>query len=390
PVFFMLVEFKKLAVLHVALNPVTGAWSVMRGLAQAQAASGIYKATGLGVIADSRWPALYRDELEKSGLTHYLAPTPKMFGTAQYFWQRLKRPPIDRWVDDLMARSGADHCIVHFHNAWISGIFLPLICVQQKRATAVATFHGVNALFQGEPLRQRLHQWMTKRLERHHATLTSVDRANLSRAQTVLGMDPKSFQVVPNGVTDTGRRGCPSLANPGSFTVGHVGNIVPAKGWQMVVDAARKLRETGRDVRVILAGRGSEAELAQAMARQNEGWLSYEGFVANPREMVLPKVDALVLMSEQEGLPMAIIEALSMGVPVIATAVGGVPEAVIHGQNGLLVERSVEALAAAIQSLAASQERLRQMSINARRIFEERFEISRVVAMYDKVYRKKE
>src|ERR1700723_2805341 len=206
---------------------------------------------------------------------------------------------------------------------------------------------------------------MTRRLERHHATLTSVDRANLSRAQTILGMDPKSFQVVPNGVTDTGRRGCPSLANPGSFTVGHVGNIVPAKGWQMVVDAARKLREAGRDVRVILAGRGAEAELAQAMARQNEGWLSYEGFVANPREMVLPKVDALVLMSEQEGLPMAIIEALSMGVPVIATAVGGVPEAVVHGQNGLLVERSVEALAAAIQSLAAGQERLRQMSINA-------------------------
>jgi glycosyltransferase involved in cell wall biosynthesis len=75
---------------------------------------------------------------------------------------------------------------------------------------------------------------------------------------------------------------------------------------------------------------------------------------------------------------------------VIATAVGGIPEAVIDGQNGLLVERSVEALAAAIQLLATGQERLRQMSIHARRIFEERFEISRVVALYDKVYRKKE
>ena len=71
------------------------------------------------------------------------------------------------------------------------------------------------------------------------------------------------------------------------------------------------------------------------MARE-QAWrvaILLKGFVANPREMVLPKVDALVLMSEQEGLPMAIIEALSMGVPVIATAVGGVPEAVIDGQK---------------------------------------------------------
>jgi glycosyltransferase involved in cell wall biosynthesis len=383
----MLADSKNLAVLHVALNPVTGAWSVMRGLASAQAASGIYQAAGLGVVIDSRWPALYTEELQGSGLAHYVAHTPKMFGTAQYFWQFLQRPPIDQWVADLLARSGASHCIVHFHNAWISGIFLPLASVQRKRATVVATFHGVNALFQGEPLRQRLHQWITRRLERHGATLTSVDRANLWRAQHVLGMDPKIFHVVPNGITDTGRRGCPSLTKPGIFTVGHVGNIVPAKGWQMVVDAARRLRETGCDVRVILAGRGSEADLAQAMAKQDAGWLTYEGFVANPRETVFPRVDALVLMSEQEGLPMAIIEALSMGVPVIATAVGGVPEAVIDGQNGLLVERSVESLVEAIQSMATSPDRLREMSFNARSVFEGRFEISSIVSMYDKVYR---
>jgi glycosyltransferase involved in cell wall biosynthesis len=376
-------------VLHVALNPVTGVWSVMRGLAAAQTASGLYPAVGLGVIADSRWPAIYRTELEKSGSAHYLATTPKMFGTAQCLWQRLQRPPIEQWAEDLRARSGADHCIIHFHNAWISGIFLPLGSVAANRSTAVATFHGVNALFEGTPVRQKLHQWMAGRLERHGATLTSVDRANLWRAENVLTMNPKGFQVVPNGITRTGRRGCPSLAGSTSFTVGHVGNMVPAKGWRMVVEAARTLREAGQDIRVILAGRGAEADAAAALAQENKGWLSYEGFVANPRESVLPKVDALVLMSEQEGLPMAIIEALSMGIPVIATPVGGVPEAVVEGQNGLLVERSASALAAAIKSLAASPDTLRTMSANALRLFEDRFEISRVVSLYDEVYRTK-
>ena len=84
---------------------------------------------------------------------------------------------------------------------------------------------------------------------------------------------------------------------------------------------------------------------------------------------------------------MAIIEALSMGVPVIATPVGGVPEAVVHGQNGLLVERSAEALTEALTSLVADPDKLRELSANARRAFEERFEISRVVSMYDEIYR---
>src|SRR5580692_5103679 len=114
---------QKFAILHVALNPLTGAWSVMRELSKAQAVSGLYAAVGLGVITDSRWPALYATELQTSGMPHYQAHTPKMFGTAQFLWQRLQRPPIDEWVDDLLDRSGAKLCVVHFHNAWLSGAF---------------------------------------------------------------------------------------------------------------------------------------------------------------------------------------------------------------------------------------------------------------------------
>ncbi len=373
--------------LHVALNPVTGVWSVMRGLAAAQSASGNYSAVAIGAIVDSRWPALYRQELAQSGPVHYVASTAKMFGTAQYFWQRIQRPPIDQWAADLCARSGADHCIIHLHNAWISGIFLPLESARRGRSTVVATFHGVNALFEGTPIRQRLHQWMAGRLERHGATLTSVDRANLWRAEHVLAMNPKGFTIIPNGITPTEQRGCPSLKQTAPLTIGHVGNIVPAKGWQMVVEAAKTLRAAGLDIRVILAGRGAEAELATRLAAEHSDWLSYEGFVANPREAVLPRLDALVLMSEQEGLPMAIVEALSMGVPVIATPVGGVPEAVAHGQNGLLVERSAASLAAALKSLAANPDTLRNLSANALRAFKDRFEISGIVSRYDEVYR---
>src|ERR1039458_5968031 len=90
----MMLPSANVAVLHVALNPVTGPWSVMRDLAVAQAASGRYSAVGLGVIISKDWPSEYDEELTQTKLPAYRASTIKAFGTAQFLWQRLQRPPI--------------------------------------------------------------------------------------------------------------------------------------------------------------------------------------------------------------------------------------------------------------------------------------------------------
>jgi glycosyltransferase involved in cell wall biosynthesis len=384
-----MVDSPKLAVLHVALNPLTGAWSVMRELSKAQSVSGLYTAVGLGVIADSNWPALYATELKTSGLPHYTAYTPKMFGTAQFLWQRIQPPPIDQWVDDLLARSGATFCIVHFHNAWLSGAFLPLRCVRQKRAQVVATFHGVNAHFRGQPVRQRIQQWLAGKLVEHKAILTSVDKANLVRAKNLLKLNPDHFSIIPNGIADTPVRTTPRLDGRQTFTVGHIGSMVSAKGWRLVVEAVRNLRNNGLLVEVVLAGRGEEADQARELAETSSGWIRFEGFVPDPRESLMPQLDALVLMSEQEGLPMAIIEALSIGLPVIATSVGGVPEAVVHEKNGLLVSRTVESLAQAIQQMAGEPKLHAALSAKARQDFEQHFKISKIVSAYDAIYQRK-
>lgn len=372
--------------LHVALNPVTGVWSVMKGLAMGQAGSGLYPAVGVGVISDRSWPASCQSDLQSFGLPHYTASTPKAIGTVQFLWQQIQRPPIERWVDDLLARSGARCCVVHFHNAWLSGVFLPLGLVKRGRARVVATFHGVNAHFRNQPVRRGLHRWMAGRLIRHGALLTSVDYANLARAKALLGVNPEYFRVIPNGVNDTAVRGCPRLKGGEAFTIGHIGSIDPAKGWRMLVEAAGKLRAAGLGINVVLAGRGGDAALARELAKRSGGWLSYKGFVANPRETLMEELDALVLMSEQEGLPMAIIEAMSVGLPIIATAVGGVPEAVVHEKNGLLVSRTVGSLADAVQRLEGDRRLQETLSAQARRDFEQRFEITKIVSAYDAAY----
>jgi glycosyltransferase involved in cell wall biosynthesis len=162
--------------------------------------------------------------------------------------------------------------------------------------------------------------------------------------------------------------------------------MMPQKGWRILVDAAQTLRQKGCDICVVLAGRGEDASEAQKLAESSGGWLQFKGFVANPRETLMTRLDALVLMSEQEGLPMAILEALSLGLPVVATPVGGVSEAVTDGENGFLVARSVTALAGALERLITSPELQKKMSAAARQSFERKFEIRGVVEKYDRFY----
>lgn len=377
---------QKLAVLHVALNPITGVWSVMKGLASAQAKSGLYASVGIGIIADNAWPQLCADEFRDCGLPTYRSATPKIFGTAQFMLQRILRPPIDAWVRDLLQRSGADCCIVHFHNAWLSGVFLPLETMNEGLSRPVATVHGVNASFQGQPVRQAIHRRFASRLLRHHAALSSVDSANLERARRLLNLPPERFSVIPNGIDDTPLRACPRLSGATHLTLGHVGSMMAAKGWRILVEAAVRARAKHHPVKVILAGRGPDDAEARTLAAQHSDWLEFRGFVSNPRETLLPQLDALVLMSEQEGLPMSIVESLSIGLPVVATRVGGIPEAIQDGRNGLLVPRTVEDLERAIESLMDHPDRLPLMSRLARAEFDSRFEISTVVSQYHSLY----
>ena len=77
---------------------------------------------------------------------------------------------------------------------------------------------------------------------------------------------------------------------------------------------------------------------------------------------------------------------MSTGLPVIATDVGGVSEAVRHGENGLLVPRQVDALVAAVEGLLRDRSRLAAMGIRARQLFAERFTMARIVERYHSVY----
>lgn len=374
------------AVLHVALNPITGPWSVMRDLAVAQANSGRYCAVGLGVITSKDWPAQYKEELIQTGLPTYRASTIKAFGTACFLWQRLHHPPIEKWIVDLKRKSGAGRIVVHFHNAWMSGVFLPLQNPTCEKLTTVATFHGMNAMLDGKPVRRFLHRWMAMRLTRFGARLTSVDRSNLTLIRQVLDLEPNAFTVVPNGVADDPTVRAESWSGEGYFSVGHVGSITERKGWRIGAEAAIQLASEGIRVRYIIAGDGPDACHAVALCKKHPKIIEYLGHVSHPRRNLLPKLHALSVMSTHEGLPMTIIEAMSAGVPVVATAVGGIPEAVTNEMTGFLIPRNVSELMEVLRRLYESPKLCKTMSARMREKFAQEFEISHIVQQYDIIY----
>src|SRR5262249_41852201 len=120
--------------------------------------------------------------------------------------------------------------------------------------------------------------------------------------------------------------------------VGAAGRLSPEKGFGMLIDAARRVIREDPAAGFVLFGDGA---LRGALARQVEaaglaGRFVLAGFRADLDHYV-PWLDVMALPSYTEGLPNVVLEACAAGVPVVATAVGGVPEVIADGENGHLV-----------------------------------------------------
>jgi glycosyltransferase involved in cell wall biosynthesis len=154
------------------------------------------------------------------------------------------------------------------------------------------------------------------------------------------------IQVIPNGVLApsaeeaSGREALRSElgAASGEVVLVCVARLDKHKGHARVLRAHAALRRQGLPVSLWLLGDGVErAALGQLAAELGTAThVRFLGVVANVRRY-LPASDVFVLLSDHEGMPNAVIEAMSAGLPVVATAVGGVPEALDDGRAGILV-----------------------------------------------------
>jgi glycosyltransferase involved in cell wall biosynthesis len=169
-----------------------------------------------------------------------------------------------------------------------------------------------------------------------------------------------------------------------------VGSLVENKGHQILIDAMRMLVPEYPALKLLIVGDGSlRSGLEEQVGRfQLSGQIKFTGVVKDIHP-VLALSDIFSLPTRyREGLPMAVLEAMQHGLPIISTLIGGIPEAVEHRRSGLLVPPSdARALQAAIAKLAADGNLRRAMGEAGRKIYEQRFKAEKMVSQIEALYR---
>ena len=176
--------------------------------------------------------------------------------------------------------------------------------------------------------------------------------------------------------------------DPGDVVIGTAGRLSRAKGHAALLRATRLMLKRERGVRVVIAGDGPlRDELLDSARRLSvDGACRFLGARSDVYD-VLAALDVFVLPSLDEGIHMVLLEAMALGTPVVATAVGGIPEIITHRASGLLVAPGDEqALADACLELARNRRWAQTLGAQARRVVEERFSHERNGAAVAAVY----
>ncbi|MFI6849224.1 glycosyltransferase [Kitasatospora sp. NBC_00085] len=304
--------------------------------------------------ADPRWPLRLRRLLagRRYGLVHthmpipaaaarLLAPTagsPRLVHTEHNVWERYR--PATRWANALTYR---------------------------RNDAVIAVSHAVERTIPAE--RRRPGDWV--HVVHHGPDLAGAPGGPAARAaaRTELGL-PKD-----------------------AFVVGTVGNLTPKKDQATLLAAHAALRRRHPQARLVLVGAGPLD--GQLRSRAAELGVADSVLFAGSRSdvpLLLPGLDVFTLSSRQEGLPVALMEAMTTGLPSVVTRVGGMPEVLDDGGQGLLVEPGdPTALAGALTRLAGDPE-LRDRLGAAARERAKRFDVAgaqrAVEAVYEQVLRR--
>lgn len=181
----------------------------------------------------------------------------------------------------------------------------------------------------------------------------------------------------------------PRFAAPNERLLVHLSNFRAVKRVQDVVEVFARVARA-LPSRLMLIGDGPDRSLAEQLARSYniQDRIHFLGKQDNVNEL-LPLADLMIMPSEMESFGLAALEAMACSVPAIATRVGGVPELIEDGVNGLLFEvGDVESMSKAAIALLCDEAHLHQLAAAARKTAQDHFCSSRIIPLYEDYYRR--
>jgi L-malate glycosyltransferase len=280
----------------------------------------------------------------------------------------------------------ADVLHAHGYRATISAA----LCRSSHGHAIVKTVHGLT-----EPGRNLITNTKSQLYRLLDDTATRYTRAHVCYVTAdIMGRCEQAHRtldrrVIHNGIAPLSPEGrpCPAALTPTAFNVGIVGRVTEVKG---IAHALKAMAQVGEQSRIQLHVLGSGPlldELAGESARLGlEDRVHFHGFQRGVLDWIA-HLDALLMPSLHEGLPYTLLEAMSLGVPTVASRVGGLAEVLEDGQTGLLIEVGDEAgLAAALTRLAEDPDLARRLGTASAAAQRESYTLSRMADEYLEVY----
>ena len=286
--------------------------------------------------------------------------------------------------------------IVHTHTA-TAGLLGRLAAKLAGVPIILHTFHGHVLRGYFSPLRSKALVWMERLLACLSDRVVTVSEGQ-RRELAGYGIAPlEKIAVVPLGFELEALLACEShrgelhrelgLSDDDKL-IGIVARLVPIKNHHLFLQAAELVAEAVPQARFLVVGDGELREELEAYASdlRLDGRVFFTGW-RRDLPCLYADLDVVALTSINEGTPVSIIEAMAAGVPVVATAVGGVPDVVVNGETGYLVKAGdVKGLAEAITELLRNSEKARGMGRKGREAVYPKFAAQTLIANVEQLY----
>jgi glycosyltransferase involved in cell wall biosynthesis len=270
--------------------------------------------------------------------------------------------------------------IVHTHSS--KGGLLGRLAARRLGLPVLYTAHGWP--FQsGASRSQQVQSYVGERLgARVGGPVVCVTRADIALARRVRLCDPDRLHLIHNGVGRlTSLAGVRHRNANDPLRLVMVARFAPPKRQDLLIDAVASM---GDKVTVTFVGDGDLLEVARAQADPVGDRVRFVG-QCDPAAH-LEAADALVLLSDYEGLPMSVIEAMRVGLPVIANRLPGIVDALDDGETGLVTGLDRASIVAAIGRLAGDSGFTARLGVQARQRWARSFTAEHMADAYEKLY----
>ncbi len=322
------------------------------------------------------------------------------------------------WVQEQLVARGLDPIVLSASGSFALGFLRQLIAIVRAEKVSliqshllgsnvyasivglitgipvVATYHGMVDVRPNERFRRIKNLAMKFGIKRYVAVsrrlMENIEQQNL--------LDVKKTEVIYNGINlnryqvseDTTLRQSLKLGED-AIIVGSLGNVRPAKAYDVLIRAAAGLLDHHKHIHFVVAGHQKEPLMGELQALMDDLGVSanihFIGFQQDCAAF-LGQLDYFLLSSSSEGFSISTIEAMATGLPVLVTRCGG-PEEIISAENqGIMVEPNQPSeITKALEALIDNQEYAKELGQNGKKRAQEAFGVEAMLNGYDEIYK---